>query len=55
MKAKQHTPINPMGTRHGGEYQQETMVVSARECKPQKGEAPKGKMVDGPFGGKKPA
>jgi hypothetical protein len=54
MKAKQHTPVKPMQKR-APEYTQETGTHQGRTCHPSKGESPKSKMVDGPFGGKKPA
>jgi len=49
--------INPMGgPGRGPEYKADLLQLSGRPSTiPAKGQPPKGAMIDGPFGGKKPA
>lgn len=53
---KQHGAIKPMGKgSHGGEYQADKLELSGRSVKPGKASTHKQAMIDGPYGGRKPA
>lgn len=54
-KAKQMKPVDLMGLKGGPEYSQASQTETGRKVPLKKGEAPKSAMVDGPFGGKRPA
>lgn len=48
--------IMPMTKNRGPEYKADMLQLSGRPSTiPAKGQPPKGAMIDGPFGGKKPA
>ncbi len=54
-KAKQLKPISLNEVKGGPEYTQASQTETGRKVPLKKGENPKGAMVDGPFGGKRPA
>jgi len=55
--SKQHAPIKPMSENpNKGEYTGSAVMGPAgKSCMPSKGSSPKASMIDGPYGGKKPA
>jgi hypothetical protein len=54
-KATQMKPISPTGVRNTGEYCADKLEITAPSVPVAKGNDGKASMVDGPYGGRKPA